>query len=254
MQRYFILEEESWDADLVTITGDDVHHMNRVMRFKEDHEIICNDAMGKAARCKIISIDNQQVVAKIEEWLDKEVNLPISVTIAQGLPKGDKLDFILQKGTELGANEFIPVQSERSIVQWDTKKITKKMQRFEKIVKEASEQSHRNTIPSVQTPMSLKQLIAKFSDYEHKIFAYEDEARAESHHSFATVLKQMPKGQRLLICIGPEGGFSQNEAKILMENQFQAVRLGPRILRTETAALYALASISYHFEELNWEK
>lgn len=254
MQRYFILEKKNWNTDQVIITGDDVHHMNRVMRFKVDDEIICNDAAGKAARCKITEIDNQQVVAHIEEWLDKEVELPISVTIAQGLPKGDKLDLILQKGTELGASEFIPVQSERSIVQWDAKKVTKKMQRFEKIVKEASEQSHRNTIPAIQTPMSLKQLIAKSSDYDYKIFAFEDEARAEAHHSFATVLKQMLKGKSLLICIGPEGGFSQNEAKILMENQFQPVRLGPRILRTETAALYALASISYHFEELNLEE
>lgn len=254
MQRYFILEAENWSTDQVIITGDDVHHINRVMRSKVNDEIICNDATGKAAKCKIIEIDSQQVVVQIEEWLDKEVELPVAVTIAQGLPKGDKFDLILQKSTELGASEFIPVQSERSIVQWDSKKVTKKMQRFEKIVKEASEQSHRNTIPRIQMPMSLKQLITKSSEYDYRIFAFEDEARAETHHSFATVLKQMDRGKRILIFVGPEGGLSQNEAKILMKNQFQPVRLGPRILRTETAALYALASISYHFEELNWEE
>ncbi|MHA6250932.1 16S rRNA (uracil(1498)-N(3))-methyltransferase [Oceanobacillus sp. CAU 1775] len=252
MQRYFILDEKSWNDNQVIITGDDVHHMNRVMRFKPGDHIICNDSEGKAARCEIIEIDTQQVVVNIKEWLENDAELPIDVTIAQGLPKGDKFDLILQKGTELGATEFIPTQLERSIVQWDNKKIAKKMQRFEKIIKEASEQSHRNSIPSIQEPMTLQSLINMSSDFDYKLFAFEDEARTKEHHSFATVLKQMKKGQRLLICIGPEGGFSKDEVNLLKENQFQAVRFGPRILRTETAALYALASISYHFEELEW--
>ena len=250
MQSYFILNQEDWFDNQVTISGDDVHHISRVMRSKPGDQIICNDNNGKAAVCSILEISDNQVIAAVKEWLKQEVELPVEVTIAQGLPKGDKFDLILQKGTELGAYSFIPYQAERSIVVWNDKKMVKKQQRFEKIVKEASEQSHRRRIPTIQAPVDLKELLEIGKDYDYKLFAYEEEAKTTKFQSFADVLKQTNKGMRLLICIGPEGGFSEKEVGTLKENDFKAVRFGPRILRTETAALYALASISYHFEEL----
>jgi len=250
MQSYFILNQEDWFDNQVTISGDDVHHISRVMRSKPGDHIICNDNNGKAAVCSILEITDNQVLVAVEEWLEQEVELPVEVTIAQGLPKGDKFDLILQKGTELGAFSFIPYQAERSIVVWNDKKMVKKQQRFEKIVKEASEQSHRRRIPAIQAPVDLKELLEIGKEYDYKLFAYEEEAKKTSFQSFSDVLKQINKGMRLLICIGPEGGFSEKEVEILKENDFKAVRFGPRILRTETAALYALASISYQFEEL----
>lgn len=250
MQRYFVFNDENWTKNTVTITGEDVHHIVRVMRSRVGDAIICTNQSQEAAICTISELSNDEIVAEIKEWLQKDVELPIDVTIAQGLPKGDKFEFILQKGTELGASSFIPFETERSIVRWDEKKMKKKQHRFEKIVKEASEQSHRLKIPSIQERMNLSQLIEASKSYSQCIFAYEEEARKDEYHLFSRVLSNLVRGSRLLICIGPEGGFTNKEAEILLNNHFQPVRFGPRILRTETAPLYALASISYQFEEI----
>lgn len=249
MQRYFVRAAD-WDGNEVIIKGDDVHHITRVMRFKEGDEIICNNAEGHAAICRIMMIDPRYIQASVSKWLDESVELPVHVTIAQGIPKGDKFDLVLQKGTELGAYSFIPFQAERSVVVWDEKKKDKKIQRFAKIVKEASEQSHRNLIPEIKQPMSIEDLLKESMNYDIKLFAYEEETRTTNHQSFGSFVHKLEDQQHLLVCIGPEGGFSKEEAAVLRSNGFKAVRLGPRILRTETAALYALASISYHFEEL----
>ncbi|AIF43385.1 16S rRNA (uracil(1498)-N(3))-methyltransferase [Virgibacillus sp. SK37] len=249
MQRYFV-SETGWGTNEVTILGEDVHHINRVMRYKEGANIICNHPDGRAAICELLVITADSVQAEIKQWLNENVELPIQVTVAQGLPKGDKLELILQKGTELGAYAFIPFQAERSIVNWDKKKQEKKLIRFNKIVKEASEQSHRNQIPTIYNTMTVERLIEDSAKYDIKLYAYEEQAKVSEYKSFGTVLSNVTTADKILICIGPEGGFSPEEAGQLNENGFQAIRLGPRILRTETAALYALASISYHFEEL----
>ena len=249
MQRYFV-PTANWQAHEVVITGDDIHHITRVMRYKIGDRIICNHPDGQAAVCTITEIEAEAIQSRVVEWLEESTELPVHVTIAQGLPKGDKLDLILQKGTELGAHAFIPFQAERSVVVWDNKKIDKKMLRFGKIVKEASEQSHRNRIPEIKQPMNLSSLIEESQHFDVKLFAYEEEAKTADHESFGTVIQKVNEKQHVLVCIGPEGGFSAQEAEKLREAGFYSVRLGPRILRTETAAMYVLASISYHFEEL----
>jgi 16S rRNA (uracil1498-N3)-methyltransferase len=250
MQRYFV-PEANWQTNVVIIKGDDVHHITRVMRCKTGDRIICNHPDERAAICVITEIGSAVVQCRIVNWLSETAELPVHVTIAQGLPKGDKWDLILQKGTELGAYAFIPFQAERSIVVWDNnKKKDKKMQRFGKIVKEASEQSHRNRIPEIKHPMNLVSLIQESANYDLKLFAYEEEAKTVDHQSFGSIIGEMNDKQHVLVCVGPEGGFSNKEAEKLQIAGFYPIRLGPRILRTETAALYVLASISYHFEEL----
>src|SRR5699024_1986131 len=196
---------------------------------------------GSAAVCTIVKQDGNTVTAAIVRWLKEEVESPVKVTIAQGIPKGDKLDLVLQKGTELGASSFIPVQTDRSVVVWDQKKAEKKRARHEKIVKEAGEQSHRNHIPVIHPVVDTDELINMSNDYDVLLFAYEEEAKTAEHRSFAENVKQLQPGQHVLVCIGPEGGFSAEEADSLMTSGFIPVRLGPRILRAETAALYVLA-------------
>ena len=249
MQRYFI-PLSNWERDTVTIDGDDAHHIIRVMRMKVDDKIICNPPSSKGAVCKIIQIDANHVTAQVVQWIENDSELPVSVTIAQGLPKGDKMDLILQKGTELGASSFIPFIAERSVVKWDTKKEEKKLTRYAKIVKEASEQSHRSHLPDIKPAMNINQLIEESANYDIRLIAYEEEAKTTNFQSFANVVRKFKSGEKIMICIGPEGGFSQVEVDTLKEHNFIPVRLGPRILRTETASLYALASISYHLEEL----
>lgn len=253
MQRYFI-REQYWSNDEVRITENNAHHIIRVMRNEVGNQIICNHPNGEAARCTITEIINNEVRAKISEWLVEDAELPVQVTIAQGLPKGNKLELILQKGTELGAHRFSLFQAARSIVKWDHKKSAQKIKRYEKIIEEASEQCHRNLVPLLNQYDSLEQLLANSKSYDHILFAYEEEAKRAGFSSFSSVLRKVKKDDKIIVFIGPEGGFSEEEVQLLIENNAIPVRLGKRILRTETAPLYVLASISYHFEELRCDE
>lgn len=248
MQRYFI-DENEWDGQEIVIIGDNYHHMFRVMRMEVNDQVICNDSLGRVAICEIKQINKEKAVLDVVEIVDESNELPIQVTIAQGLPKRDKLEYVLQKGTELGASRFIPFKAKRSIVKWDDKKSKSRMKRFEKIVKEASEQCHRSKLPIVEAPQTMKQLLNESEQYDVKLVAYEEEVKSERTYSIRKAFESLNSGDKLFVCIGPEGGFSDDEIELLKENGFETVRLGPRILRTETAALYVLASLSYCFEE-----
>ncbi|MFD3447682.1 16S rRNA (uracil(1498)-N(3))-methyltransferase [Microbacteriaceae bacterium 4G12] len=246
MQRYFV-EEQYVGEQIIEIHGDDARHIAKVMRMKNGDEIYCC-LHGKTALCTIAEITNEFVKASIVQWIEKSNELPVFVTIASGLPKGDKLELILQKGTELGAAAFLPFQAARSIVKWDEKKGDKKVERWTKIAKEAAEQSHRSIVPSVYAPVSFKQLLSMSSEYDACIVAYEEDAKQGEQANFVKTLQQLQPGKRLLIVFGPEGGLSEEEIKQLREHTFVTCSLGPRILRTETAPLYALSAVSYHFE------
>ncbi|GAB2558821.1 16S rRNA (uracil(1498)-N(3))-methyltransferase [Gracilibacillus alcaliphilus] len=250
MQRYFV-KADNWQQQMVIITGQDYHHMVHVMRLNPGDRFIANQPNGQAALCEIIAIQADSIEAEVQQWLQEEVELPVSVTIAQGIPKGDKWETILQKGTELGAATFIPFQAHRSVAKWDEKKVAKKLPRWNKIVKEASEQSHRTVIPEVTTVKSFKKLLEMNKSYDWLFFAYEEAAREVESRPLSYYFSQIKPGQSVLICIGPEGGFTEEEARAYQASGFQAIRLGPRILRTETAPLYVLAGLSYQLEELN---
>ncbi|MEZ2719243.1 16S rRNA (uracil(1498)-N(3))-methyltransferase [Niallia circulans] len=244
MQRYFAKNEE----DTFFIQEDDYHHIVRVMRMDIDDEIYCVNSLQQAARCRIEKISENEVIAKVVQWLEGEIELPVSVSIVSGLPKGDKLEWIIQKGTELGAFKFIPFIAARSVVKWDEKKGGKKLVRWNKIAKEAAEQSHRTMIPEVSSPISIKELIKLSEGYNVKLIAYEEEAREGESSVLTKSLQSMTKGQSILAVFGPEGGLTESEVALLKEHGFMTCGLGPRILRTETAPLYLLSAVSYHFE------
>jgi 16S rRNA (uracil1498-N3)-methyltransferase len=248
VQRYFVKHRANDHHFL--ISGEDHHHIIKVMRMEIDDNIICVQPDGKAAVCKIVKITDEQVVADVVQWMDEKTEFPISVTIASGLPKGDKLEWIIQKGTELGAHEFLPFAAKRSIVKWDEKKAAKKIERWQKIAKEAAEQSHRSYLPEVDIPVSFKALIEKGKYFNYKLVAYEEESRNGETSTFSSTLQRMKKGESLLLVFGPEGGLTEEEIQTLKDHDFRICGLGPRILRTETAPLYALSAISYHFELL----
>lgn len=249
MQRYFVANEQMTDQ-VVTIKGDDVKHIVKVMRMAQDDEIICINETGQTTKCKIITIGDTEVTAEVIEFLSQNHELPVNVTIAQGLPKGDKLDLIVQKGTELGASAFIPFDASRSIVKWDRKKVEKKVERLSKIAKEAAEQSYRQTVPSVQNVVSFKELLTKSIEYDVKIVAYEEQAKSGETSNLVKALNSSKLGSRILVVIGPEGGLTEDEIKHLERANFILCGFGPRILRTETASLYLLSAVSYHFEML----
>jgi 16S rRNA (uracil1498-N3)-methyltransferase len=248
LQRYFVTNQPATES--FVIEGEDYHHISRVMRMKIGDQIICVNDDQRSAICSIAEITDEQIRVDVVKWEDENVELPIQVTIVSGLPKGDKLEWIIQKGTELGANEFVPFLAARSIVKWDEKKGAKKLERWQKIAKEAAEQSHRNTIPDISSPLSLKALLQKAEQFDYCLVAYEEEARLGEMAILTKTLKDINPGQSLLIVFGPEGGLTNEEVAKFKENRFLVCGLGPRILRTETAPLYLLSAVSYHFELL----
>ena len=232
MQRYF----KDTNLDIFELSSDDSYHITKVMRNKigDKVEVVIDKNLYI---CEIINLDNLVTVKKLEE-VECDSELPCHVTIAQSLVKEQKMDLILQKCCELGASEIIPINTTRSIVKLD-KKETKKIDRWNKILKEASEQSKRVVIPKVNEIMDIKDL-AKL-DYDIKILCSVNELST----SIKKVLSKDLNNVKIILVIGPEGGFTDNEEKILMDNGFISTSFGNRVLRTETASLYALSIINY---------
>ncbi|MCA0970031.1 16S rRNA (uracil(1498)-N(3))-methyltransferase [Halobacillus litoralis] len=247
MQRYFV-ETEHWQGQAVTIDGEDVHHISRVMRMEPGSEVVCIHPVEGAALCRIEEIKEKTVDCEVLEWMDEDRELPVEVTIVQSLGKGDKLEQVVQKGTELGASRFIPFAADRSVAKWDLKKVKKKVERLQKIAKEASEQSERTRIPEVSSLYQLQDLL-KEESFTWCFFGHAEEARDAVSPSLKSRLTSIEPGDKVLIVFGPEGGFSEKEVEAFKDSGYLPVRLGPRILRMETAPLYFLSSLSYQVEE-----
>ncbi|MBQ7105077.1 MAG: 16S rRNA (uracil(1498)-N(3))-methyltransferase [Bacilli bacterium] len=232
MQRYFV----DTDKDIFELSKDDSYHITKVMRnnLGDKVEVVINKKLNI---CEIINIGNNVTVKKIEE-IETDSELPCHITIAQSLVKEQKMDLILQKCCELGASEIIPVNTTRSVVKLDKKEI-KKIERWKKIVKEASEQSKRVVIPTINEILSVKEL-AKL-EYDIKILCTVNELST----SIKKVLSNDLKDAKIILVIGPEGGFTLEEEKILIDSGYVSTSFGNRVLRTETASLYALSIINY---------
>ena len=232
MQRYF----KDTNLDIFELSSDDSYHIIKVMRnnIGDKVEVVIDKTLYI---CEIIKIDNLVTVKKLEE-VECDSELPCYVTIAQSLVKEQKMDLILQKSCELGASEIIPINTTRSIVKLD-KKESKKIERWNKILKEASEQSKRIVIPKVNEIMDINDL-AKL-DYDIKILCTVNELST----SLKKVLSKDLNNVKIILVIGPEGGFTDSEEKLLIDNGFISTSFGNRVLRTETASLYALSIINY---------
>ncbi|WP_342543455.1 16S rRNA (uracil(1498)-N(3))-methyltransferase [Paenisporosarcina sp. FSL H8-0542] len=245
MQRYFIPQQ--FEDGMAIISGDDAKHIQKVMRMQEGQSIIVVSD-GHAYEATIDGFEGQDVRVKKSSESLRSNELPKKVTICCGLPKGEKLDLITQKATELGMHELILFEAERSIVKWDAQKGSKKQQRLQKIAKEAAEQSHRNVVPAIQDIVTFKQLLQMTEKYDVCFVADEEDAKLEKRTRFAEILSKTNEQQSICVVFGPEGGLSRTEIHALMDRGFQSISLGPRILRAETAPLYVLSAISYEFE------
>lgn len=247
MQRYF-LKNHQFDGAKVKLIDEDAHHIARVMRMVVgDQIIVCNEDK-ECYYLNLTSVTPDEVTGEIQEKIEKYTELPIEVTIAQGLPKGDKFEWVIQKATECGAAHFMPVSMERCVVKLDAKKEVKKVERWGKIAKEAAEQSHRQQVPVVHSVQSFKAFLELSKRYDYCLFAYEETAKQGELAQLKQTLTEIKPGDSLLILVGPEGGISEKEVVLLEEQGFKPCALGPRILRTETAPIYALSAISFALE------
>lgn len=253
MQRYFIEGNHLKAGSLIQLSADDAHHLFHVMRAKpgDGVEVVSQDEQLYLARVQEDS-DSKHPVLMIDHVLaDQKCELSVSVTLAVGISKNNRLDWLVQKATELGASTIIPLQMERNVVRWPAQKMGAKIERLEKIVIGAAQQAKRLKVPQVLAPMTVKDLIAHRSDFDTCWMAYEETAKSGDHRHLAQLMSDLQAKQRILAVFGPEGGIDPQEAKELIKAEFSPISLGPRILRAETAPAYLLSVISYHMELLN---
>lgn len=244
MQQYFV---NGRAESSVTITDKDtIKHMFQVMRLSEGDEVVLvfDDGIKRLARVS----DSLAHTFVIVEELTDTVELPVQVTIASGFPKGDKLDLITQKATELGTYAIWAFPADWSVAKWDSKKLGKKEDKLIKIAQGAAEQSKRNVIPKVKLFETKVDFLAQLDDFDKIFVAYEESAKTGEMSALARELQMVEQGQKLLFIFGPEGGISPKEVEVLQARGAILCGLGPRIMRTETAPLYVLSAVSYECE------
>ncbi len=246
MQRYFVSNDEFLSLELKK----DYHHIKNVMRSKlKDKITIVDNNCGNILLVEIESIEDDYIkVSKLEEIVGNS-EFPFSITLAQGYPKGDKFELIIQKSTELGITSIIPTMMKTSIVKLDDSKSKKKVERFKAIAKGASEQSKRSIIPHVHDVTNLKDI--ELSSYNKIFVAYEENSKNGENSQFKQFVEDITVNDNILIIVGPEGGILPQEIEYLRSKNVVIGAIGPRILRTETAPLYILSAISYRWD-LSW--
>lgn len=238
MHRFFA-DKSQISSDRVEITGDDVKHISRVLRLRTGDKIsVCNKEKTDFL-CEIVSIEKEKVCADILSAEPNHNESSISITLYQGLPKGDKLDTIIQKAVELGAVKVVPVVMKRTVVKLSNPEA--KLQRWQRIADEASKQCMRGILPEVATPISFDEMLNSIDKNELTLLPYENEKNIR----LKNILEENKSCTGVNIIIGPEGGFDEEEVRIALDRGIKTVTLGPRIMRCETAPIAAIAAVMY---------
>lgn len=234
MNRLFLPPEHITSKEII-ITGENARYLSLVLRAQPGESVAILDGQGKRYICNILSVHKKEVrVEKIkEEYYSSES--PISITLAQGLPKGDKMDLIVQKATELGVSKIIPLIAERSQI-----RTTEKASRWRKIALSASQQSGRDIVPEIEEPLKTDEFLSRGIQHNGIIFS-----EIYNKRNLKETLLKIKDLKHITLLIGPEGGFSKDEITSAVENGFTEASLGPRILRTETAPIAAISIIQY---------
>lgn len=244
MQQFFA--DPSWIRDgKIYMEGSDVNHIKNVLRMKPGEDVRICDGGEKTYLCCVSGYEDGRAVLDILKELDQDTELPSRICLFQGLPKGDKMDWIVQKAVELGAYSIVPFAAKRSIVKLDDKKARKRQERWQQVAKGAAEQCGRGMIPEVSLPASFSQALEKAEKLDVILIPYELE---EGMSRTAEMIDRIEPGQSVGIFIGPEGGFEEEEVALAKQHGVVPISLGKRILRTETAGLTALSILMYHLE------
>jgi len=218
----------------ISITADKARYLASVLRCKEGDELVIFNGAGSCFKTKILKVGKKEVITDFLEKFPCNSESPVNITLVQSLLKGEKMDLVVQKTTELGVREIVPVVTERSQL-----RETRKTARWQKIAQEASRQSGRTVIPVVHEPVSFQDI---FTDNDLKGFIFYEEEGVRLSDSVSSFI---PHPSSLFIVIGPEGGFTKEEVKLAKEKGLVAASLGKRILRAETAAIAAVTLAQY---------
>lgn len=246
MPKFFTARENIKETTLV-INNDDATHIRKVLRLSEGDEITVCDGAGNDYTAIIDEIGKNEIVCKIADKKKCDAEPTINVTLYQGLPKAAKMDYIIQKNTELGINTIVPAKMSRCVVKLeDTAAETKKTQRWQKISNEAAKQSGRGVIPKVLMPLTVDEIIERVKADDLVFVPYE----CENTTKLREVIENAPNAKNISFIIGPEGGFDVTEIEKFKAAGIKTVTLGKRILRTETAGEAVLSMLMYGYDEI----
>lgn len=245
MSRYFVTPQQI-TGDYIIIDGTDVKHIRDVLRLGASDIITVCAGTGIEYKAEIFSIDKDIIKLRIINELHSETEPLVNVTLYQGLPKGDKMELIIQKAVELGVTKIVPLLMERSVVKFDSSKDkSKKIERWNRISMEAAKQCNRGSIPVVLDPLNFDYFLNNISLNDLLLMPYENEQII----TLKDILINNKETKSISILIGPEGGISQSEHIAAVKAGFKSVTLGKRILRTETAGFFVLAAIRYEWSD-----
>lgn len=243
---HFFVDPGQIQGTQILITGKDVNHIKNVLRMRIGEEVSVGNGMdGKEYRCAIDTFEEDSVVCKLLFVKEDGVELPVKVTLFQGLPKADKMELIIQKAVELGVYEIVPVATKRCVVKLDAKKEASKIARWQAIAEAAAKQSKRAVVPRICSVMTMGEAIQEASKMEHRIIPYE---LAEGMNKTKEIFSSFTPGNSVAVFIGPEGGFEEKEVEAAAAAGVEPISLGKRILRTETAGFTVLSWIMYELE------
>ncbi|MCM1567866.1 MAG: 16S rRNA (uracil(1498)-N(3))-methyltransferase [Roseburia sp.] len=247
MYQFFVEPSQIHVIDRrVIISGKDVNHIKNVLRMKVGEELsVSNGQDGREYRCGIRAFGEEWVECELRFIKEDGVELPGRIYLFQGLPKADKMEFIIQKAVELGVYQVIPVETKRCVVRLDEKKAKSKALRWQAISEAAAKQSRRGIIPEVAEPVRFSEAVRQAAGMEVRLIPYE---LAEGMDRTRELLAGVRPGQSIAVFIGPEGGFAPEEIELAMKEGIQPITLGRRILRTETAGLTVLSWLMYCLE------
>lgn len=247
--RRFFTAPEAVQGNSIVFDAELAHHMGKVLRLAPGEQVTVCTGDGMVYLAELEQFSKDSVTGRILETLENQKETDVQIVLYQGMPKGDKLELIVQKCTELGVSSVIPVETGRSIVHLDAKKAEKKIERWQKIAHEASQQSKRVQVPEIGPYLTWKQCLAQLKEDDGlTIIFWEDEQTQSLKHLLRS---QNEKPQKINLIVGPEGGLSEDEVNQLREIGAVSASLGKRILRTETAGLAGVAIILYEYDEMN---
>ena len=243
MPRFFVPTEQMTE-NTVSVLGADAFHIARALRMACGEEIIVCDSKMQVHTCRLTKITDSAVEAEILSTKEADTEPPVALHLYQAWPKGDKMELIVQKAVELGAASITPFLSERCIKVPKEDKLERQLARLSRIAAEAAGQCGRAVLPTVNAPLAFSELCEAAKAHDVMLFCYEGEGTL----SLKAALKDVSEPKSIGIIVGSEGGFSQKEAQLLCEKGAVSVGLGKRILRCETAPLFALSALLYHYE------
>ena len=245
MYRFFI-EAGQKSGNVLHITGEDVNHIRNVLRMRPGEQIEAVDEDRSVSLCRISQILPDEILADILETEEADTELQNAITLYMGLPKGDKMELIIQKAVELGVGRIVPVSMKRSIVKLDAKKAKARVARWQAIAQAAAKQSKRSIIPEVGEVKSFGEALQEAEALDVLLLPYENALDV----SFTKkTIREIGDDQSIGVFIGPEGGFDSREVEAAEEAGAKILTLGRRILRTETAAISMLSILMYELEK-----